>query len=157
MSLHRTSSNCSDSAAPLCWLRSYPFSNALCHWLESSTRRNSNFPNSFLAFYKPAHDWTLTEDAALIVLYITGMVDTFPIRVWKPKHQCLQRTLFTNKVQIGVTFLGHIVLSTGPHLPLYDGHIWVFTKALHSLEPWEWWLGGMLLPHTQQYRTVLLM
>jgi hypothetical protein len=100
----------------------------------------------------------------LIVLYVTGMVDTFPIRVWKPKHQCLQRTLFTNKygttvykVQIGVPFLGHIVLCTGPHLPLYDGHIWEFTKALHPLEPWEWWLGGMLLPHMQHYRTVLLM
>ena len=82
------------------------------------------------------------------------MVDTFLIEVWKPKDSDLHKALFTNKygttiykAQIGMTFLGQIVLCTGPHLPDYDGHIWEQTASSHPLEPWEWWLGG-IIPQT---------
>src|SRR3989344_4493613 len=82
----------------------------------------------------------------------TGIVDTFPIRVWKPKDKALRKALFASKygttvykVQLSISLLGQIVLCTGPHLPLYDGHIWASTMEAHPLEPWEWWLGGMCL------------
>lgn len=78
----------------------------------------------------------------------TGMVDTFPIEVEKPEHRELRRALFTNKygttvykVQLGVSFLGQILFCTGPHLPLYDAHIWEATAHDHPREEWEWWLG----------------
>lgn len=77
------------------------------------------------------------------------MVDTFPIEVEKPEHRELQQALFTNKygttvykVQLGVSFLGQILFCTGPHLPLYDAHIWEATAHNHPHEEWEWWLGG---------------
>jgi hypothetical protein len=47
------------------------------------------------------------------------------------------------KVQLGVSFLGQILFCTGPHLPLYNGHIWEATEEHHPQEPWEWWLGGL--------------
>jgi hypothetical protein len=69
--------------------------------------------------------------------------------VWKPKHRLLRKALFANKykvtvykVQLGISFLGHILVCTGPHLPRFDGHIWEQTMSEHPLEPWEWWLGG---------------
>jgi hypothetical protein len=78
-----------------------------------------------------------------------GIVDTFPIRVEKPKDSTLRKALFSGKyattvykVQLGITFLGQIVLCTGPHLPIYDGHIWAETEAEHARLDWEWWLGG---------------
>jgi hypothetical protein len=72
--------------------------------------------------------------------------------VWKPKDKALQKALFTGKygttvykVQLSISLLGQIVLCTGPHLPLYDSHIWASTMEAHPLEPWEWWLGGTCL------------
>jgi hypothetical protein len=80
------------------------------------------------------------------------MVDTFPIEVQKLEKSALWCALFTNKygtmvykVQLGISFLGQILFCTGPHLLLYDGHIWASTKAHHPHEEWEWWLGGPYL------------
>jgi hypothetical protein len=67
-----------------------------------------------------------------------GMVDTFLIEVQKPKDSQHRWALLTNKyhttvykVQLGISFLGTILFCTGPHLPLYDGHIWEATAASH--------------------------
>jgi hypothetical protein len=77
------------------------------------------------------------------------MVDTFPIQVEKPEDPELRAALLTNKyrttvykVQLSVKFLGQIVLCSGPHLPLYNAHIWESTAPLQPHQPWEWWLGG---------------
>ena len=85
--------------------------------------------------------------------WFTGIVDTFPLHVLQPHNSTLRRALFNPKYggcvykgQLGINFLGAIVLCTGPHLGLcYDGHIWQRTGA-PLLEPWEWWLGDGAYP-----------
>ena len=44
------------------------------------------------------------------------------------------------KFQIGIDFLGRIILFTGPHLA-YDGHIWLDTALEHPMLRWELFLG----------------
>lgn len=83
----------------------------------------------------------------------TGIVDTFPIRVLKPVNSTLRKALFNPKyddcvykVQLGINFLGEIVLCTGPHLGVcYDGHIWERTAA-KILTDWEFWIGDGAYP-----------
>jgi hypothetical protein len=77
------------------------------------------------------------------------MVDTTPIFVEMPRNSFRARALFNPKygwsvykVQIGVDFLGRIILFSGPHLGTsYDGHIWMNTSHLHPMMPEEWFLG----------------
>eukprot|EP00026_Physarum_polycephalum_P011249 Phypoly_transcript_11456.p1 GENE.Phypoly_transcript_11456~~Phypoly_transcript_11456.p1 ORF type:complete len:177 (+),score=4.07 Phypoly_transcript_11456:606-1136(+) len=72
----------------------------------------------------------------------------FPLRVQVPVDRELARALYNPKYkhcvykcQLGIDFLGRIIICTGPHLGLcYDGHIWSRTGA-QKLLPWEWWLG----------------
>jgi hypothetical protein len=108
-------------------------------------------------------------------LWFVGAVDTFPLRVLTPISSHLRKALFNPKygqvclythsrtllshhscvftliysvykAQVGINFLGEIVICTGPHLGVcYDGHIWKRTGAGKML-PWEWWLGDGAYP-----------
>lgn len=57
--------------------------------------------------------------------FITGIVDSFPIRVQKPKTSAFRRMLFNPKygttimkVEMITDFLGRIISFSGPHLGL---------------------------------------
>ncbi len=62
---------------------------------------------------------------------VTGAVDTVPIYVQQPQNSTLRHMLYNPKyagtvykMQIGIDFLGRIVLFSGPHIGLqYDGDI----------------------------------
>lgn len=83
----------------------------------------------------------------------TGVVDTFPLRVLCPQHKALRGALYNPKykqcvykAQLGIDFLGRLILCTSPHLGLcYDGHIWARTAKPYLL-PWEWWIGDGAYP-----------
>lgn len=71
-------------------------------------------------------------------LYATGIVDTVPIYVLAPQNKVLNQSLYNPKyggtiykAQIGIDFLGRIILFSGPHLGLtYDGSILLFIYFL---------------------------
>ena len=48
------------------------------------------------------------------------------------------------KLQVGISFIGNIILWTGPHLGCTsDKTIWDQTWAAHPFFPWEWWLADL--------------
>lgn len=63
--------------------------------------------------------------------YVTGIVDTVPFTVLQPIDPTLNHAIYNPKyghtvykAQVGIDFLGRIVLFSGPHLGLqYDGRI----------------------------------
>jgi hypothetical protein len=77
------------------------------------------------------------------------MVDTTPVFVECPRKSSAARGLFNPKygwtvykAQVGIDFLGRIILFSGPHLgTTYDGNIWLSTEHLHPMQPQEWFLG----------------
>ena len=81
----------------------------------------------------------------------TAIVDTFPVYVtgsstfanaqliWGAKYE-----RYIYKIQIGINFLGNIVLWTGPHLGCEaDVTIWETTWADHPFRPGERWLADL--------------
>jgi hypothetical protein len=82
--------------------------------------------------------------------FVTALVDTFPVYVPAPGSFSMRRLLFQPKYDacvlkiLGVTFMGNIVLWTGPHLGVTsDKTIWENTWAWHPFQSWEWWLGDL--------------
>ena len=83
--------------------------------------------------------------------HYTGMVDVCPIYVPTPHHFSESRLLFQPKyeacvfkLQVGISFMGNIILWTGPHLGCTsDKTIWDQTWAAHPFFPWEWWLADL--------------
>lgn len=81
--------------------------------------------------------------------FVTGAVDTFPVRVQHPKNSELCRALFNPKygttvykVELIVDFLGRITSFSGPHLGTkYDGHLFLKNWNKHPLHPSEFLLG----------------
>ena len=81
--------------------------------------------------------------------YVTGLVDTTPVYVQTPTDSQMRKLLYNPKygrtvykLQIGIDFLGRIVLFSGLHFGTsYDGHIWDWTSAKHRMENWEYFLG----------------
>ena len=83
--------------------------------------------------------------------HVTGIVDTFPIYVPAP-HDFAQRQLLFQpkydacvlKMQLGISFMGNIILWTGPHFgTTADITIWEQTWVAHPFLPWEWWLADL--------------
>jgi len=80
---------------------------------------------------------------------ITGIIDTFPIYVSQPKTYRLAKLLFNGKykrciykIQLGIDFLGRIIVFSGPHLGIeYDGNIWEDTSHNHPTAYWEYLIG----------------
>jgi len=80
---------------------------------------------------------------------LTGIVDTLPVYVQQPSNSTLKRLLYNPKyggtvykLQLGIDFLGRIILFTGPHLGVqYDGDIWKSTSAFHPTRIGELLLG----------------
>lgn len=82
---------------------------------------------------------------------MTGLVDVFPVYVNHPSRYSLAKLLFQPKykrcvwkIQLGVNFLGDIILWTGPHLGVTsDITIWESTWADHPFDSWELWLADL--------------
>ena len=81
----------------------------------------------------------------------TGIVDTLPVYLPTP-HNWHVSTLFFQpkydscvvKMQLGITFGGHVILWTGPHLGVTaDSTIWETTWTSHPFYPWERWLADL--------------
>ena len=101
----------------------------------------------------------------------TTMIDCCPIWVAEPTDPFWADLLFQGKyggscfkIQIGINWLGWIVLFTGLHVGTKtDDEIWHATAAEHPFEHWEWWLGdaaystcvGVLTRHVQDPHSVL--
>ena len=99
------------------------------------------------------------------------MIDCCPIWVAEPTDPFWADLLFQGKyggscfkIQIGINWLGWIVLFTGLHVGTKtDDEIWHATAAEHPFEHWEWWLGdaaystcvGVLTRHVQDPHSVL--
>ena len=83
--------------------------------------------------------------------FYTGIVDVFPVFVPAPHSFSMRRQLFqpkydacVYKIQIAVTFMGNIILWTGPHLGCEsDKKIWDDTWDVHPFYWWEWWLADL--------------
>ena len=82
---------------------------------------------------------------------VTGIVDTLPIVISTP-HSWWLSTLFYQpkykatvvKMQLGISFMGDIILWTGPHLGVIsDISIWESTWAEHPFCWWERWLADL--------------
>ena len=82
---------------------------------------------------------------------LTGIVDVFPIYVPASHDFAMRQLLFQPKydacvlkIQLGISFLGNIILWTGPHLGTTpDVTIWEQTWPYHPFFPWEWWLADL--------------
>ena len=86
----------------------------------------------------------------------TAFVDCAPIWVSRPKNKVLENALFSQKgkkggaghcykMQLGVNFLGWIVMYTGLHLAKTgDTIIFNDTWEDHPLEDWEFWFGDAI-------------
>ena len=93
----------------------------------------------------------LYNHAPLFKYYVTALVDTLPIYVPHPSSFAMRKLLYQPKykacvfkMQLGVNFLGQIVLWTGPHLGVTsDKEIWESTWAEHPFFSWEWWLADL--------------
>ena len=84
-------------------------------------------------------------------LYVLGMVDVFPVYVPAAHDFAVRQLLYQPKydacvlkIQLGISFLGNIILWTGPHLgTTSDVTIWEQTWAYHPFFSWEWWLADV--------------
>jgi len=101
----------------------------------------------------------------------TTMIDCCPIWVAEPTDPFWSDLLFQGKyggscfkIQIGINWLGWIVLFTGLHVGTKtDDEIWNDTAAAHPFMHWEWWLGdaaystclGVLTRHVQDPHSIL--
>jgi len=81
--------------------------------------------------------------------YVTGIVDTFPFRVYQPLDARLRKCLYNPKYgssvwkwEVVIDLLGRIVSIGGPHIgTAYDAHIFLKNWKTHPVEPWECLLG----------------
>ena len=82
---------------------------------------------------------------------MTAIVDTLPIFVSEPSYFPAAKLLYQPKykrhcykMQLGITFMGNIVLWTGPHLGCTaDITIWRHTWWAHPFTSWEVWLADL--------------
>ena len=83
--------------------------------------------------------------------HVTAIVDTLPIFVSEPSYFPAAKLLYQPKykrhcykMQLGITFMGNIVLWTGPHLGCTaDITIWRHTWGAHPFRSWEAWLADL--------------
>ena len=102
--------------------------------------------------------WRLGPTLSLPYIYpmhmascVLGMVDVFPVYVPAAHDFAVRQLLFQPKydacvlkIQLGISFMGNIILWTGPHLgTTSDVTIWEQTWAYHPFFPWEWWLADL--------------
>ena len=99
----------------------------------------------------PTHRYHPYNHAPFFKYFVTGLVDVFPVYVPAPTRYSLAKLLFQPKynhcvfkIQLGVNFLGEIILWTGPHLGVVsDITIWEATWADHPFQSWELWLADL--------------
>lgn len=83
--------------------------------------------------------------------HVTAIIDTLPIFVSEPSYFQAAKLIYQPKykrhcykMQLAITFMGNIVLWTGPHLGCSsDLTIWRRTWANHPLRSWEAWLADL--------------
>ena len=114
----------------------YPIGDALAMLIDEVNTNDRYDPYNHAPYFRTAY---------------TAVVDTFPIYVtgcgefanaqllWQPKYK-----LYCYKVQVGISFLGNIVLWTGLHFGnTADITIWETTWGEHAFQPGERWLGDL--------------